>query len=225
MLEAAFVSLCIGLLAIVPPDIVGAMDSVPSWAKALVAAVAFATCGWQLSGLIAVITDNPSVYRLYIRVQFFATLALLAITIAFTATAAARHSRAMLECTAQFESSLSGNTAELGSVESALQSGRSQICNILTWIDVGMMGGLILVLGLTQLYMCYMQRSYGQKQRAALSNANAMGTSSYPMAERGSVQWDPRQRQPYSNLGTTQRSRHATNELANGEPVYETYTH
>ena len=223
VLEAAFVALCVGILALAPPPIVGAMESVPSWSKALVAAIAFVTAAWQIIGIAAVISDQPTLYRLYIRLNFLATLVLLAITIAFTVTAAARHSAAVDECTKRFEGTLASNGLGIDQVENTLNSGRQKACDILSWVDVGLMGGLIVVLGLTQLSMCYMQRKYGQLQRAAISDTKpAFGSDGIPMANRSSVGWDPRRRPQYEPLNAPTAHR-ATNEAHNGETFYETY--
>lgn len=203
VLESAFMALCVGVLALAPPPIVGAMASVPSWGKDLVAAVAFVTAVWQILGLASVFSDQKTLYRLYIRVNFIATLIILAITIAFTITAAARHSASVDECMKEFEGSLAQNGLGVQAVENSLNSGRHKVCDILTWVDVGLMGGLIVLLGLTQLFMCYMQRRYGQRQRAAIANTKQpFGSEGIPMSNRSTMGWDPRRRPQYAPLNT-----------------------
>ncbi|WFC93691.1 hypothetical protein MBRA1_000313 [Malassezia brasiliensis] len=189
------------------------MSSVPSWSKDLVAAVAFVTAAWQIIGLASVITDQKSLYRLYIRVNFLATVVILAITIAFTVTAAARHDKAVDACYREFEGSLAQDGLGLQSVEESITSGRHKVCDILTWVDVGLMGGLIVLLGVMQLFMCYMQRMYGKRQR------NAIGI---PMGNRSHLGWDPRPRKQYAPLNTPAAYR-PTNVGPTGETFYETY--
>ncbi|WFD42584.1 hypothetical protein MPSI1_001230 [Malassezia psittaci] len=192
-------ALCVGILALAPPPIVGAMASIPSWSKALVAAFAFATAAWQIVGIASVVSDKRSLYRLYIRVNFLATLAILAITIAFTVTAAARHSTAVAACYSRYEGSLAQDGLGVQGVENSLVNGRHKVCDILCWVDVGLMGGLILLLGLTQLFMCYMQRKYGQRQRSAYSYEDKpYGANGIPLASRSPGNWDFRGRPHYS---------------------------
>ncbi|KAI3626281.1 hypothetical protein CBS9595_001642 [Malassezia furfur] len=223
VLESAFMALCVGILALAPPPIVGAMSSVPSWSKDLVAAVAFVTAAWQIIGLASVITDQKSLYRLYIRVNFLATVVILAITIAFTVTAAARHDEAVDACYREFEGSLAQDGLGVQSVEESITSGRHKVCNILAWVDVGLMGGLIVLLGVMQLFMCYMQRMYGQRQRNAIvGTKEPFGPEGIPMGNRSHLGWDPRPRKQYAPLNTPAAYR-PTNVGPTGETFYETY--
>lgn len=215
-------ALCVGILALAPPPIVGAMSSVPSWSKDLVAAFAFVAAAWQIVGLASVFTDQKPLYRLYIRINFLATVVILIITIAFTVTAAARHDEAVDACYREFEGPLAQNGLGVQSVENSISSGRHKVCNILTWVDVGLMGGLIVLLGLTQLFMCYMQRKYGQRQRNAIVSSNeSFGTEGIPMGNRSHLGWDPRPRKQYAPLNTPAAYR-PTNVGPTGETFYET---
>lgn len=215
-------ALCVGVLALAPPPIVGAMSSVPSWGKDLVAAVAFVAAAWQIVGIAAVISDQPTLYRIYIRLNFIATLIILIITIAFTITAAALHQHAVDSCMETYEGSLAQDGMGLQAVEDTLSTVRHKLCDILSWVDVGMMGGLIILLGLTQLFMCYMQRRYGQRQRAAIANAKSGLGQDIPMTHRPQVGWGPRGRSQYAPLDASTAHR-PTNVGPNGEAFYETY--
>lgn len=167
VLECAAVALVVGVLALAPPPIVGMMGAVPSWSKALVAAIAFVTLAWQILGLLAVIADNTVLYRLYIRFNFLATVVLLIITIVFLIVSAVRHDVAFNACMNEFEQPLANDGLGVPQLTNTLHSARTTACKIITWVDVGVAGGLILLVGLVQLYMCYMQRKYGQQQRDA----------------------------------------------------------
>ncbi|PKI83358.1 hypothetical protein MVES_002550 [Malassezia vespertilionis] len=184
--ESAFVGLCIGLLALVPPRIVGCMGSVPEWSKDLVAAVAFVAVAWQILGLVSVILDRPSLYRLYIRINFFATVIMLIITIAFLITAAARHNESVDACLREFERPLGSDVGGIVQVRDQLQNGRHQVCNVLSWVDVGLMGAMIVIIGLMQLYMNFMQRQYGVRQRFAIQEKDEgyASQNSIPLAQR-----------------------------------------
>ena len=167
VLHCAAVALCTGVLALAPPRIVASMGAIPEWSKALVAAVAFVTLAWQLVGLIAVIVDNTILYRIYVGLNFCATVVLIIITLAFAITAAARQNESYDECMANFEQPLKDFEMSIEKVQDTINNGRRTACNIVTWVNIGVMFGLIALIGLMQLYLCFLQRVYGKRQRAA----------------------------------------------------------
>ena len=109
VIETAFVALCLGILALAPPPIVGGMDAIPSWGKYVVAVIAFVLAAWQILGLCTVVTDSPWSYKQYSRMNFLATVVLLCFTIAFTVTAAAKHNDAIEACLNEFERPLAND--------------------------------------------------------------------------------------------------------------------
>lgn len=171
IIETAFVALCVGILAFAPPPIVGGMGAIPDWAKYIVGIIAFLLAAWQIVGLVTVITDTPWAYKQYSRVTFLGTVVILCFTIAFTVTAAAKHDDAIQACLAEFGQPLANDGYGVQEVQSHLDDGRRDVCNYLGWADVGLMGGLVVVVGLLQLYMCFMQGQYGKRQRAAQKEA------------------------------------------------------
>ncbi|SPO34734.1 uncharacterized protein PSFLO_00205 [Pseudozyma flocculosa] len=203
VLEFAFVALVTAILALAPPQIVATMNVIPSWSKSLVAALGFITFFWQPLGLFAIAKQKSGLYRLYIRINFLLTCIVLACTAAFLAVSAARHNEALDACTAVYGNTpaSSGTGIAVSQATSALDGSGRTICNVLTWAQVGTMGGLIVLMGLTQLYMCFAQRAYGQQQREARGNfekyryspANNGGPDSIPLAARDSAVWEPRE--------------------------------
>lgn len=203
VLECAAAALCVGVLALAPPRIVGMMGSVPSWSKALVAAIGFVALAWQAAGIASVIPDNTALYRLYIRVNFILTVALIVVTIAFTAVGAARHNRSVVTCIELFEQPIGGNGLGIARVQNTLHNARQTACKVITWLDVGVSFGLIVLIGLVQLYMCYMQRRYGQRQRSAAFDAKPNTypiSEDIPLAPRDSGVWEPSQSNRYQPL-------------------------
>lgn len=145
---------------------------------------------WQIVGLVSIKREQPRLYRTYIRINFLLSLVIIIVTLAFFAVAAARHSTALSACTAAYGSQPAGSST-LGS--SALQDLGSKICNIFIWVQVGFMGLLIGLIGLTQLYMCALQRVYGKEMRRAEDDRkvyNGAGADEIPLATRGSGVWD-----------------------------------
>ncbi|PWN54220.1 hypothetical protein IE53DRAFT_383184 [Violaceomyces palustris] len=211
VLEAAFVSLVVAILALVPPSIVATMGAIPSWSKGLIAALGLITFFWQTLGLFSIIRQSTAMYRTYIRINLILTLITIVSALAFFAVSAVRHSTALDSCVAKFGSTPSGDGSGLAisQATSALDGSGRDICNVFIWVQIGVMGGLIVLMGVTQLYMCYAQRSYGQKQREAarrFKNFNGPGDD-IPLAPRDSGVWEPRgdeyyaSSRPYHNAG------------------------
>ena len=214
VIETAFVALCLGILALAPPPIVGGMGAIPSWGKYVIAVIAFVLAAWQILGLISVISDWPWLYKLYSRINFLATIVLLCFTIAFTVTAAAKHNDTVNECMEKFEGPLAQDAMGVQAIQSRLDQGRHDLCNYLSWADVGLMGGLVVVVGLTQLYMCYMQGQYGKRQRAAQKESLSQpDAAAYPM--RNASMWNDANR--YKPVMTHEN-------ITRNEPLYNTYS-
>lgn len=230
VIETAFVALCLGILALAPPPIVGGMDAIPSWGKYVVAVIAFVLAAWQILGLCTVVTDSPWSYKQYSRMNFLATVVLLCFTIAFTVTAAAKHNDAIEACLNEFERPLANDGYGVEEVQDRLDEGRHDVCNYLGWADVGLMGGLVVVVGLLQLYMCYMQGQYGKRQRAAQKESLSQhDAGSFPMnptstwtdpshgaMSTGTVLHAPSHRNAYEPVMLQDNST---------RPLYQTYSH
>ena len=101
-------------------------------------------------------------------------------------------------------------------IRDRLNTGRRDVCNVLGWVDVGLMFGLIALLTVTQLYMCYMQRQYGLRQRMAIRDSKA-NPDSIPLDHRESSFWE-RRRPEYEPVTTNTMAPH------NEETFYDTYT-
>ena len=195
--ECAFVALAVGVLALAPPSIVATMGAIPSWSKGLVAALGFITFVWQVFGLVSVAKEKTSLYRTYIRVNFLLTLIIIVVTLAFFAVSASRHSDSVNTCVNTYAQPIAF-TSDLptGSSTPSTQASGRDICNIFIWVQTGVMAGLIALIGLTQLYMCYAQRVYGQKQREASAlyknQPSRIAGDHIPLAARDSAVWEPR---------------------------------
>lgn len=82
---------------------------------------------------------------------------------------AARHSTAVGACVEQFvnneDADISGDDSSLINLSSGTVSGQ-QLCNIFTWVQLGIMSGLWLALFLVEIYFTIMSRVYGTEQRS-----------------------------------------------------------
>ncbi|ETS63478.1 hypothetical protein PaG_01764 [Moesziomyces aphidis] len=211
VLETALVALAVGICALAPPSIVAGQGVIPSWSKGLVAALGFITLVWQILGLVSVARQMPTLYRTYIRINTVLTLAIIAATVAFLVTAAVQHNKAVSTCVTTYgvmpsSSASSSSTLQvsgLAETDAFSQAGRD-ICNIFVWAQTGVMAGLIVLMGLTQLYMLAAQKAYGNNQRAAFRDSKA-NYQDIPMNPRDSAVWEPHPADPYAGQGGYRR--------------------
>ena len=147
-LEFIFVALCVALLAVGPPSIVATTGPLPSgWPKIVVCILGFIVVAWQVVGLVSIKKEKTSLYRTYIRINFLLTLVTIFVTLAFFAVSAARHSVALDNCVAQYANVPAGSSS---TGASQLDGVGRTICDIFIWVQVGFMGLLIALIGLTQ---------------------------------------------------------------------------
>lgn len=204
VLETALVALAVGICALAPPAIVAGDGVIPSWSKGLIAALGFITLVWQILGLISVARQMPTLYHTYLRINTLLTLAIIIATVAFTVVAGAQHSKAVNSCVSSYgvtpsdsaSSSSSSIEVPLTDANAFSQSGKD-ICNIFIWAQTGVMAGLIVLMGLTQIYMLAAQRAYGGEQRQAFRDSK-ISYSDIPLNPRDSAVWEPRPNDPYA---------------------------
>lgn len=169
-LEFAFVSGCIIVLSTTTPTIVAAVDTLPRIFSLALLILAIIALAWQLMGLITVRIEMSSIYRLYIRINLLLVLIFTAVASIGTVVIATKHKQSTDVCTRIYGNPpLNSSTGVSIDALDAFAPGR-QICNYFMWAQVGAMGGLVAMLFLTQVYFCYCQRAYGQKQRTAISH-------------------------------------------------------
>ncbi|GAC99477.1 hypothetical protein PHSY_007079 [Pseudozyma hubeiensis SY62] len=169
-LEFAFVSGCIIVLSTTTPTIVAAVDTLPRIYPLVLLILAIIALAWQIIGLITIRIEMSSIYRLYIRINLLLVLILTAVASIGTVVIATKHKQSTEVCTRIYGNPpLNSSTGVSIDALDTFAPGR-QICNYFMWAQVGATGGLIAMLFLTQVYFCYCQRAYGQKQRTAISH-------------------------------------------------------
>lgn len=167
-LEFAFVSGCIIVLSTTTPTIVAAVDTLPRIFTLILLIFSIVTLAWQIIGLITVGVEMSSIYRLYIRVNLLLVLLLTTVASIGTAVIATKHKQSQEVCTRIYGNPpLNSSTGVPFDAFDSFAPGK-QICNYFMWAQVGGMVGLVVILSATQLYFCYCQRAYGQKQRSAI---------------------------------------------------------
>lgn len=95
-------------------------------------------------------------YRRYVTLHGLAIMATFSVAAAWIIVSATRHSNAQAKCIQDFFSS-TGSASDSGEGEA--------LCNIFSWVDVGIMGALWILLAILQLYLFLILSSYGKAQR------------------------------------------------------------
>lgn len=173
------VGILVGVLSLATPSIVGA--ATPSFAAWILAILTFVVAAIQILGFIGVAKEKATLYRRYVSLHCVVTLAAFAVAAAWIILSATRHSTAKSKCLNDFF--LPGDTAQT--------SEGNVLCNIFPWVDVGVMCGLWVVLGILQLYLYIVLSSYGRSQRRDHEKYDQLHNDSIAMNRRNDP-WDSR---------------------------------
>ncbi|KAJ1027807.1 hypothetical protein NDA13_003261 [Ustilago tritici] len=160
-LEFAFVSGCIFVLTTTTPTVVAAVETLPRISPLVLLILAITTLAWQVIGLATIRIKMSSIYRLYIRINFLLVLITAIVGSIETVVIATKHRQSVEVCTRVYGNPPlnSSNGVPIDGWDK-FAPGR-KIWDYFMWAQTAAMGGLVLVLSVTQ-------RAYGQKQRAAL---------------------------------------------------------
>ena len=151
LIEQFVIGVVVGGLAVATPSIVGA--SVPSFANWILGILAFVVAGVQVLGFIGVSREKPKLYSTYVSIHSFAITAAFSVAAVWTVMSAIQHNRARDRCIADF---FDGDGDD---------SQGQTLCTIFPWVDVGIMGGLWVMLAIFHAYLIYVIASYGKTQR------------------------------------------------------------
>ncbi|KZT30464.1 hypothetical protein NEOLEDRAFT_1126019 [Neolentinus lepideus HHB14362 ss-1] len=184
--EQLILGILAGTLAVATPHLVGA--ATPSFAKWLFAIICYVGAGLQVLGFLGVYQDKSILFRRYTTLHIMLTTAAFSVAAVWVIISASRHSTAESQCRTDFFAN-----ATTGPEASESQT----LCNIFPWVDVGLMGGLWVVMAIAQFYFYFIVSSFGRTQREAISTYNSIYdaskplTNDIPMNDR-SDPWDPR---------------------------------
>lgn len=149
-LEFAFVSGCIIVLTTTTPTIVAAVDTLPRIFPLALLILAIITLAWQVVGLITVRIEMSSIYQLYIRINLFLVLIIATESTVATVVMASKHKQSQEVCTRIYGNPpLNSSTGVPLDALDAFAPGK-HICNYVMWAQVAAMGGLTVMLFLTQ---------------------------------------------------------------------------
>ncbi|KJA29156.1 hypothetical protein HYPSUDRAFT_32522 [Hypholoma sublateritium FD-334 SS-4] len=171
LIEQTAAGLLIGTLSIATPEIVGA--STFSAAKWILAILAYVVAGVQLLGFIGVSREKPSLYRRYVTLHGLCAPIAFSVAAAWIIMSATRHSTAKAQCILNFFADDNGASTSEGDT----------LCNIFPWVDVGIMGGLWVVLAALHIYLYVVISSYANSQRRDHDRYNQVYDPSQPITE------------------------------------------
>ncbi|VDB86512.1 unnamed protein product [Peniophora sp. CBMAI 1063] len=137
LLEQFVLGIVVATLAVAAPAIVGS-DSFTPWVLAIICYIA---AGLQVLGFIGVAKERGILFRRYLTLHIFTTLAAFVVAGVMIGLSAGHHDDAQNSCIAKFF------TAQSTSASLA-----DTLCDIFPWVDVGVMGGLWLLLAISQIY-------------------------------------------------------------------------
>ncbi|KAI9060177.1 hypothetical protein FKP32DRAFT_1613722 [Trametes sanguinea] len=183
LLEQLALGIIAGTLAIGTPSIVGA--ATPSFAKWIFAIVCYLGAAIQVLGFIAVRQERPIFFRRYVSLHLLVTVAAFAVAAAWIILSAVRHNQAQDKCISDFFA---------GTISASNSEGET-LCNIFPWADVGIMGGLWVLLAIMQTYLYVIVSSFGKGQRRDHSKYQSLYDSSrslnsIPLMDRATVMAD-----------------------------------
>ena len=107
-------------------------------------ALGYGFAGIQLVGFFGVFKEKPSLFKIYVTVNSIVLYGGLSAAAAFIGISAGRHQTAVGTCESSFFSSGNQTTSSQDDTEG------QQVCDIFTWVVLGVMGALWGVLFIVQ---------------------------------------------------------------------------
>ncbi|KAG8923971.1 hypothetical protein FRC01_012100 [Tulasnella sp. 417] len=194
ILEQFTVSLATGILSIATPQFVG--SEIPSFGPWLVAIGAFVACGTQALGFFGVFKENASLFQRYTQINATVVAYIFSVSATWIIISATRHEPATNECVQDFFANNATSTDQAGVFADDGQG--PTICNIFTWVSVGIMGAFWIIMLIFQGYLILVCRWYSVSQLADHSKYYSIYSVNPPEGialgerQRGDDAWDPR---------------------------------
>ncbi|KAJ6604743.1 hypothetical protein DFH09DRAFT_1443906 [Mycena vulgaris] len=153
LIEQFVAGILVGILSMVTPSIVGA--ATPSFAPWVFGIICFVAGAIQVLGFIGVAREKSVLFRRYITLHSLAIVAAFSVALAWIILSVTRHSTAKSNCIANFFANPTSEEKAEGDT----------LCNIFPFVDVGVMGGLWIILAALHIYLYVVITSYSSTQR------------------------------------------------------------
>ncbi|KAG8992721.1 hypothetical protein FRB94_013471 [Tulasnella sp. JGI-2019a] len=196
IIEQLSVGLLAGVLAVATTPIVGA--STPSFAPWLFAAGCFVVSAVQAMGFFGIFKEKATLFQRYVQINSLAVSYVFGISATWIVISATRHTTATNACITNFYTNTTTNTTGIGGGADATAGEGQTVCNIFVWADIGIMGGLWLLMFIFQGYLILLTQWYSSTQRADhekyYSVYSVEAPQGIPLGERQRIgdAWDPR---------------------------------
>ncbi|KZO96055.1 hypothetical protein CALVIDRAFT_499359, partial [Calocera viscosa TUFC12733] len=161
LLEQLAAGILIGTLILAAPPIVGV--SIPTFTAYILAGLLYLTSLCQILGFFGVARESTKLFRTYLWLNSILVVACFALAAALIGISASKHNTVVSACEASFFPASTG-TSSVGS--GALDGEGQSVCNIFAWVDIGVLGGLWLLLAIFQGYLLIINSLYSRDQRA-----------------------------------------------------------
>ncbi|GAA6005376.1 uncharacterized protein JCM10292_007327 [Rhodotorula paludigena] len=182
MAQFLIIAVVAGVLCFAAPAIVSV--TTPSFVSYILGVLSFAVAACQPFGFFGVFREKPRLFKSYLRLNGLLVTASILLALAVIIISAVKHSEGVDQCTRLFSADDTDTTA-------------NDICNIWTWIQIGIMGLLFVIVGLCEIYFICYTSIYASEQR--LDHARYDSVYSNAAEEiRQSGLWDQASRPSYS---------------------------
>ncbi|GAA5927675.1 hypothetical protein JCM3775_006049 [Rhodotorula graminis] len=174
------ISIVTGVLCFAAPSIISV--TTPSFISYILGILCFVIAAAQLFGFIGVLRDKPRLFKSFLRINGLLVCAALLLALALIIISAVKHSAGVDQCTRLFSLDDTDSTAR-------------DICNVWTWIQVGIMGLLFVIVGLCELYFVAYTSIYASEQRLDHARYDSVySTAAHEIRQSGL--WDGSAAQP-----------------------------
>jgi len=153
--EQLVLGIVAGTLSIATPSIVGA--ATPSFAKWIFTIACYVAAAVQVFGFLGVARESTIIYRRYVTLHIMTIVAAFAVAATWTIVSATRHSTAKTKCVNDFFTGSNSGTPTASEAET--------MCDIFPWVDIGLMGGLLVFFAVVHIYFYVVISGYGSGQR------------------------------------------------------------
>ncbi|KAJ7254018.1 hypothetical protein B0H12DRAFT_1115539 [Mycena haematopus] len=150
--EQFVAGIAVGIISLATPSVVGAVT--PSFAPTVLGIIAFVAAAVQVLGFIGVAQEKSILFRRYITLHSLATTGAFSVALAWIILSASKHSTAKSNCLANFFSHANSEEETEGET----------LCDIFPWVDVGVMGGLWVIMLALHIYLYVVISGYGHAQ-------------------------------------------------------------
>ncbi|GMK54681.1 hypothetical protein CspeluHIS016_0112670 [Cutaneotrichosporon spelunceum] len=157
--EQAALAITTAVLCFVAPSVPGV--TTPAFLTYILAIVCIIGLLVQPVGFLGAFREKTKTFRIYSALNGVVTLIAFIIAAVIIVISAIGHNAAVDKCIKDYFTPSASATQQ---AQQTLTEESSLLCTAFTWADIGFMGGLWVILALTQSYFVYCTRKYGVSQ-------------------------------------------------------------